>query len=80
MKNTRFEGLWSRNLPREIQLRRVNRVIRQELTEKQREILLAYYFENLTVPEIAALRGVNRSTVSRTLHRAEMRLRKYLTY
>ena len=55
-------------------------MIREELTANQREILLAYYMENLTIPQIAQCRGVNRSTVSRTLHRAEEKLRRYLRY
>ena len=53
---------------------------REELMENQREILLAYYMENLTIPQIAENRGVNKSTVSRTLHRAEGKLRRYLRY
>ena len=67
-------------LPRDVQLKRVQRVIREELTELQRETLLAYYFEELTIPQIAARRGVNKSTVARTLHRAEDKLRRFLKY
>ena len=67
-------------LPREQQIKRVQRVIREELTPLQRETLMAYYFQEMTIPEIARHRGVNRSTVSRTLHRAEEKLRRYLKY
>ena len=67
-------------LPREQQIKRVQRVIREELTPLQRETLMAYYFQEMTIPEIARQRGVNRSTVSRTLHRAEEKLRRYLKY
>ena len=80
MKNTLYEGYEGPRLPRQVQIKRVQRVIREELTENQREILLAYYMENLTIPQIAELRGVNKSTVSRTLHRAETKLRRYLRY
>ena len=80
MKNTLFEGYEGPRLPRQIQMKRLRRVIEGELTENQREILLAYYMENLTIPQIAADRGVNKSTVSRTLHRAEGKLRRYLRY
>ena len=80
MKNTLYEGYEGPRLPRQVQIKRVQRVIREELTENQREILLAYYMENLTIPQIADLRGVNKSTVSRTLHRAEGKLRRYLRY
>lgn len=80
MKNTLYEGYEGPRLPRQVQIKRVQRVIREELTENQREILLAYYMENLTIPQIAENRGVNKSTVSRTLHRAEGKLRRYLRY
>ena len=76
MKNILYEGYEGPRLPREVQMKRVNRVIREELTENQREILLAYYIHNQTIPKIAEERGVNKSTVSRTLHRAEKRLRR----
>lgn len=67
-------------LPKEVQLKRVQRVIREELTALQRETLMDYYFHRMSIPEIAAKRGVYKSTVSRTLHRAEDRLRRYLKY
>lgn len=56
------------------------RVIREELTEVQRQVLLAYYFQEKTVTQIAKDRGVNKSTVSRTLRRAENRLKRFLKY
>lgn len=77
MKNTLYEGL---RLPRDVQLRRVRRVIEEELTPIQRETLIAYYFQEMTIPQIAAERGVNKSSVCRTLHLAETRLRKSLKY
>ena len=52
----------------------------EELTQLQRETLTDYYFHRMTIPEITARRGVHKSTVSRTLHRAENRLRRYLKY
>lgn len=67
-------------LPKEIQLQRVQRVIREELTEVQRQTLLSYYFQRLTISQIAAQRGVQKSTVSRTLRRAENKLRRYLKF
>lgn len=63
-----------------MQLERVQRVIREELTELQRQTLTDYYFHQMTIPQIAAQRGVHKSTVSRTLHRAENKLRRYLKY
>ena len=41
-----------------------------DLTEKQRRVVQLYYFDNLTVTAIAKKLSVNKSTVSRTLHRA----------
>ena len=80
MKNILYEGYLGPRLPREVQLQRVRRVIQEELTELQRYTLIAYYFQELSVPQIALDRGVNKSTVWRTLHRAEQKLRRYLKY
>ena len=80
MKSIPFEAYLGPRLPREVQLKRVQNVIRGELTENQREMLTAYYFEKQTMTEIARNRGVNVSTVSRTIRRAEEKLRKFLKY
>ena len=80
MKNILYEGYLGPRLPREVQLKRVQRVIREELTELQRYTLCAYYFQQQTMEQIASDRGVNKSTVCRTLHRAEEKLRKFLKY
>ena len=80
MKNILYEGYLGTRLPREVQLKRVQRVIKEELTELQRQTLTEYYFRQRTIPQIAAARGVNKSTVSRTLRRAEEKLRRYLRY
>ena len=80
MRNILFEGYEGPRLPREVQLRRLRRVIEKELTEIQRETLIAYYFQDKTIVQIAKERGVNRSTVCRTLHRAEARVRRCLRY
>ena len=80
MKNTLFEGYEGPRLPRQVQLRRLRRVIESELTDIQRETLMAYYFQNKTMAQIAQERGVCRSTVCRALHRAEDRVRRCLRY
>ena len=80
MKNILYEGYLGPRLPREMQLKRVQRVIREELSDLQRYTLTAYYFQEMTMEEIARERGVNKSTVCRTLHRAEDKLRKFLKY
>ena len=80
MKNTLYEGYQGIRMPKEIQMKRVRRVIEEELTPCQREVLLAYYIQDLSMAQIARDRGVHISTVSRTLHRAEGKLRRYLKY
>ena len=80
MRNILYEGYQGIRLPREVQLKRIQRVIREELTPLQREALIAYYFQEQTITQIAEERGVNKSTVCRTLHRAEEKLRRYLKY
>ena len=80
MRNTLFDGYQGPRLPRQIQLKRVKNVIEKELTPLQRETVLAYYFAGQNISIIAQERGVNKSTVCRTLHRAEKRLRRSLQY
>ena len=80
MRNILYDGYLGPRLPREVQLQRVQRVIQEELTQLQREAVIAYYFQQMTIPQIAAERGVNKSTVSRTLRRAEEKIRRYLRY
>lgn len=80
MKSTLYDGYEGPRLPRAVQIQRVNRVIQEELTPLQRETIIAYYIQNRKIPEIARDRGVHKSTVSRTLKRAEQKLRRYLRY
>lgn len=80
MKNIRYDGYKGIRLPKQVQLQRVQRVMEEELTELQRQTLTDYYFREMTIPQIAAERGVNKSTVCRTLRRAEEKLRRYLRY
>ena len=78
MRNTLFDGYLGPRLPRQLQLQRVRQVIERELTPLQKETLIAYYIQGQTIPEIARERGVQKSTISRTLHRAEEKLRRFL--
>ena len=80
MENIRYEGYRGPRLPRDMQMERVRRVVFEELTPLQREVLLAFYFRQQSITAIAQERGVNKSTVCRTLHRAEEKLRRYLKY
>ena len=80
MKNTPFDISPGLRLPREVQMKRIRRVIQEELTELQRYTLEAYYFQRQSLTQIARDRNVNKSTVCRTLHRAEEKLRRLLRY
>ncbi|MBR7179026.1 MAG: sigma-70 family RNA polymerase sigma factor [Oscillospiraceae bacterium] len=80
MRDIRYEGYEGPRLPQATQLQRIRRVIENELTPKQREVMLAYYFQDKTVPQIAEERGVHRSSVSRCLKRAERKVRLCLRY
>ena len=80
MKNTLFENPLWKQIPREQQMCRIREVIHEELTELQRYTLVAYYFEDRSILQIAEERSVNKSTVLRTLRRAETKLQRYLKY
>lgn len=81
MKNIPFDtGFLGPKLPKDVQMTRVRQVIREALSPAQREILVAYYFHRQSIPKIARERGVHKSTVSRTLRRAEANLRQQLKY
>lgn len=80
MRNILYDNSWGLELPREVQIRRILRVMEEELTDKQKETLMAYYFDELSPAEIARRQGVHRSTVSRSLKRAEDRIRRHLIY
>ena len=80
MKNILYDGYLGPRLPRDVQLKRIQRVMEEELTPLQKQTLIAYYFQQQTIPQIARERSVQKSTVSRTLKRAEAKLRKFLKY
>ena len=80
MKSTGFDRFLTVRLPREVQLRRLRRVIREELTPIQRDTVYAHYYQGKSQAQIARERNVHRSTVCRTLRRAEGKLRSFLNY
>lgn len=64
-----------------LRLRRNMRRVRQrELTPRQEEMLHLYYDLGMSIPRIAQEKGLNKSTVSRTLARGRERLKRYLQY
>lgn len=61
-------------------LRNLRKARTQELTPRQQQILEMRFEQNMSGAEIARELGLNRSTVSRTLRRAQERLRRCLQY
>lgn len=60
--------------------RNLRRAREQELTPRQQQVLTLRYEQNMNGAEIARMLGLNRSTVSRTIRRAQKRLRRCLQY
>ena len=60
--------------------RNLIRALREDVTAKQRQVLLLYYAEGKNMREIGESMGVDKSTVSRTIKRGERRLQRCLRY
>lgn len=56
------------------------KIIKNDLTPRQREIIMLYYYSGLGVSEIADTLEIAPSTVSRTIKRARDKIYKYLKY
>ena len=80
MRNIVYEGYLGPRLDRATQLRRLKNVIEGELTPCQRRVVEGIYFRQCSVTSLAQELGVNKSTVSRTLRRAQERMRRCLRY
>ncbi len=60
--------------------RNLVRALNEDITRRQRQMLILYYVERLNMTEIGARLGVDKSTVSRTIRRGTNRLRRILRY
>lgn len=60
--------------------RALPRVIEERLSDRQKDCIRLYYFENLNMNQTAAALGIERSTVSRTLKRARSKIKLSLEY
>lgn len=80
MKNIQYEGYLGRRMTKEEAKKRISRVVEEELTQVEREVLVSYYLREMNIPTIARERGVNKSSVCRALRRAEKKLKRYLKY
>ena len=66
--------------PREDFSRSVGQALLHELTERQQEAVYLYYVQQMPMREVAAIQGLDISTVSRSLARARKRLYRVLGY
>lgn len=55
-------------------------IIQEQLTPRQREILLAYFYGKQSMSAIGKELGINKSTVSRTVARGLKRLNERMRY
>lgn len=76
--NSQFSGTNDENLKRA--KKAMVDVIRNDLTKRQKQIVLMYYYEELNITEIAERLDVNISTVSRTLKRARKNIFDRIKY
>ena len=63
-----------------LMLKILRKVIAEELTERQRQMITLYYFDRANIPQIAEMLGVNRSTVSRTISRGRRNIMEKMKY
>ena len=68
------------NKKREMLKRILHKAIQSELTERQRECVLMYYFQNMQMKEIAENFGLSPSTVSRHISAAQKKLRRIVAF
>lgn len=59
-------------------LERLERAIAEELTERQRQVLVAVYFHDVPLEEVARRMGTNRNALYKLLHDARKRLKERL--
>lgn len=55
-------------------------IILSELTERQRQVLILYFYKNMKMVDIAKILNINKSTVSRTIKRSTEKIHKYIKY
>ena len=81
MKNIDYDGYLGPRMTRDVQRRRLQHVLDNELTELQRRAVIGYYLEKKTMRELAQeARCEQIHRHCRTLQRAERRMRRCLRY
>lgn len=58
----------------------MGQALQEELTEKQMRYVSAYYVEQLSMAKIGERYGIKKTTVSRTIKRAQRRIEKVIRY
>lgn len=58
----------------------LRQAIEEDLTERQKEIVLLYYYDGYKMQDIAHKLGVCPSTISRTIAASKVKLRRCLKY
>ena len=75
----RYKGRGEKTWLMHIALNDCRAIHRSRLPEKYRQVLLLYYYQDMTLEESAAALGLSRSTAHHRLKRAEAVLRDALT-
>lgn len=55
-------------------------VIKNELTARQTEIIMLYYFKEMDIVSIAEKLGISFQSVSKTMQRARLKIFRYMKY
>ena len=63
-----------------VAVRALREIVKEELSERQKQFIVLYYYENKKMTDIADICGVNVSTVSRTLRRARKNITDHMKY
>ena len=61
-------------------LRILRKVVDEQLSERQKQYVMLYYYKRMKITQIAQMFGVNKSTVSRTINRARQNIKRYMQY
>ena len=61
-------------------LHNMRRALKTELTQRQLQMVVMYYGQNMRIIDIAQELGLEKSSVSRTLKRSRIRLARCLKY
>lgn len=55
-------------------------VINNELTQRQKEIIMLYYFKELSIVQIGDMLGITPQAVSAAMSRARLRMQRIIQY